>query len=542
MSDNQPVPDISEIPEAVAAPKRRFSFQLVWIIPIVAAIIGLTLAVRAYIERGEIISITFVTGEGLEAGKTNIRYKEVEIGRVEKIVISEDRSYVIVTARVNRESKSFLVEDTRFWVVRPRISGGYVSGLETLMGGTYIGMDVGKSKETATTFKGLEVPPVVTMDVPGSTFFLHAADLGSLNIASPVFYRRLQVGQVVAYLLDKNGQGITFTVFINSPYDQYVRSNTRFWNASGIDFALNASGLKVKTGSLVSILLGGIDFEAPEGKLEANRAAPNTGFTLFTSREDAMRHAEIARTFLLVFRESVRGLSVDSPVDFRGVQLGEVTRVSLEFDRQRREPFIAVEMELYPERMHWSGTTQSTPPGNSRAYFNDLIARGLRARLASGNPITGERYIALDFIPQAPKAKMDWGKKPPLFPTTTAGKVDLQESLARIAKKIEAMPLDELVTEVRQAVKSLDQSLKSADTLMKRVDADIVPGAEALLDEAHKTLGDARGVLGTDTPLQSNLRDTLRELSRAAESVRILMDYLERNPESLIRGKRGDGR
>jgi len=542
MSDDHPRPDMSDIPEAVAAPKRRFSFQLVWIIPIVAAIIGLTLAVRAYIERGEIITITFVTGEGLEAGKTNIRYKEVEIGRVEKIVISEDRSHVIVTARVSRESKNFLVEDTRFWVVRPRISGGYVSGLETLMGGTYIGMDVGKSQETATTFKGLEVPPVVPMDVPGSTFFLHADDLGTLNIASPVFYRRLQVGQVVAYALDKNGQGITFTIFINSPYDKYVRSNTRFWNASGINFALNASGLKVKTGSLVSILLGGIDFEAPEGKLDAARAAPNTGFTLFTSRDDAMRHSEVARAFLLVFRESVRGLSVDSPVEFRGVQLGQVTRVSLEFDRQRREPFIAVEMELYPERMHWAGTSQSTALGNSRAYIDDLIARGLRARLASGNPITGERYIALDFIPQAPKAKVNWGKNPPLFPTTTAGQVDLQESLARIARKIEAMPLDELVTEVRQAVKSLDKSLKSADTLMKRVDADIVPGAQALLDEARKTLGEARGVLGTDTPLQSNLRDTLRELSRAAESVRILMDYLERNPESLIWGKRGDGR
>ncbi len=311
MSDDSRRPDISDIPEAVARPKRRFSFQLVWIIPIVAALIGITLAVRAYIERGQTITITFVTGEGLEAGKTNIRYKEVEIGRVEKIVISEDRSHVMVTARVNRESKGFLVEDTRFWVVRPRISGGYVSGLSTLMGGTYIGMDVGKSKEPASKFKGLEVPPVVTMDVPGSTFYLHATDLGSLSIASPVFFRRLPVGQVVAYDLDKDGRGVTFTIFINAPYDRYVRSNTRFWNASGIDFALNANGVKVKTESLVSILLGGIDFEAPAGKNEAARAAPNSTFTLFANKEDAMLHAEAARTFLLKFRESVRGLAVD---------------------------------------------------------------------------------------------------------------------------------------------------------------------------------------------------------------------------------------
>jgi paraquat-inducible protein B len=542
MSDDLHRPEIADIPEAVAQPKRRFSLQLVWIIPIVAALIGITLAVRAYVERGQTITITFITGEGLEAGKTNIRYKEVEIGKVEKIVISEDRSHVIVTARVNRESKGFLVEDTRFWVVRPRISGGYVSGLNTLLGGTYIGMDVGKSKEQAATFKGLEVPPVVTTDVPGSTFYLHAADLGSLSITSPVFFRRLNVGQVVAYDLDKDGRGVTFTIFINSPYDQYVRSNTRFWNASGIDFALNASGLKVKTESLVSILLGGIDFEAPEGKSDAARAAPNSAFTLFADREDAMLHAETARTFLLIFRESVRGLSADSPVEFHGVRLGGVNKISLEFDPRRKEPFIAVEIELYPERMHWPGMAESTPLGGSRKYINDLVSRGLRARLASGNPITGQRYVALDFIPKAPKAKVEWGKRPPLFPSTSSGQVDIQESLARIARKIDKMPLEELAAELRQAVRSLDQTLNSADTLIKRVDAEIVPEARAVLDEAHKTLGDARGVLATDAPLQNDLRDALRELSRAAGSVRILMDYLERNPESLIRGKRGDGR
>ena len=205
------------------------------------------------------------------------------------------------------------------------------------MGGTYIGMDVGKSKEPASTFKGLEVPPVVTMDVPGSTFYLHAADLGSLSITSPVFFRRLRVGQVVAYDLDKDSRGITFTIFINAPYDQYVRSNTHFWNASGIDFALNTNGLKVKTESLVSILFGGIDFEAPEGKSEEARAAPNSAFTLFADKEDAMLHAETARTFLLIFRESVRGLSVDSPVEYHGVKLGGVTRISLEFDPRSKD-------------------------------------------------------------------------------------------------------------------------------------------------------------------------------------------------------------
>jgi paraquat-inducible protein B len=540
MSDAPPEPDISGIPEAVVVPKRRYSIQLVWIIPIIAALIGGTLAVRAFLERGRIITITFKTGEGLEAGKTEIKYKDVEIGKVKNIAIAEDRSHVIVTARMAWESKGFLVEDTRFWVVRPRIQGGYISGLSTLMGGTYIGMDVGISAKPSRTFKGLEVPPVVTRDVPGTTFFLHATDLGSVDITSPIYFRRLQVGQVTAYNLNRDGRGVTFAIFINSPYDQYVRSNTLFWKASGIDLTLNANGLKVNTESLVSILLGGLAFQVPEDKSGSPRALPNSNFNLFANKEEAMRFGETARPFRLVFRESVRGLSIDSPVEFQGVPLGEVSNIKLEFDPRMRKPYIAVEIMLYPERLHGPGVSRSSSEGDSHALINELVDRGLRARLGSGNLLTGQRYIALEIFPKAPKVKINWSQRPPELPTTRAGEEELQESLARIARKIEKMPLEEIAAEVRQAARSLDQSLQSADRLLKQVDAEIVPEARAVLDEARKTLGDARGVLSTDAPLLNDLRETLRELSRAAWSVRVIVDYLELYPESLIRGKKGD--
>jgi len=542
MSDVPPSPDISEIPEAVAQPKRRWSIQLVWIVPIIAALIGGTLAVKAFLERGRTITITFKTGEGLEAGKTKIKYKDVEIGKVENIEIAEDSSHVIVTARLGRESKGFLVEDTRFWVVRPRIYGGYVSGLGTLTGGTYIGVDAGKSKNPSRTFKGLEVPPVVTSDVKGSTFFLHSADLGSLNITSPIYFRRLQVGQVAAYAIDRDGRGVTFTIFINSPYDRFVKSNSLFWHASGIDLTLNANGLKVNTESIVSILLGGIAFEVPEAENDAPRAASNSSFILFAGKEEAMRHAETARTFRLVFRESVRGLSVYSPVEFNGVRLGEVTKIILEFDPHLKEFYVSVEIQLYPERLHGPEVTGLSRQEDAQTFINSLIDRGLRARLGSGNLLTGQRYIALEFIHEAPKVKINWSQAPPVFPTTRSGQEDLQESLTRIARKIEKMPLEEISVEVRQTVRSLDQSLRSADKLIKNVDTDIVPEARIVLNDAHSTLGEAREVLSKDSPMQNDLRDTLRELSRAARSVRMLTDYLERYPESLIRGKKGDGR
>ena len=206
--------------------------------------------------------------------------------------IAKDLKHVIATAELKKEVKPYLVEDTRFWVVRPQISGGSVTGLGTLMGGSYIGMDVGKSGKSQRTFKGLETPPVVTMDVPGSRFQLHSDDLGSLDIGSPLYFRRIQVGQVVSYELDKGGKGVTFKVFVTAPYDKYVKANTRFWNASGIDLTMDANGLKVNTQSLVSILLGGIAFQTLDEKVTAPPPDPNATFTLFANREEAMKHRD----------------------------------------------------------------------------------------------------------------------------------------------------------------------------------------------------------------------------------------------------------
>jgi len=251
MSDTRHTPELPDIPEAVAEPKRRHSLQLVWLIPIVAAIIGGTLAVRTYLEKGPTITISFKTGEGLEAGKTKIKYRDVEVGVVKTITVAKDLTRVIATADLLKGVTPYLVEDTRFWVVRPRISGGSVTGLGTLMGGAYIGMDVGKAKQPQREFTGLETQPVIAMDVPGTSFLLHAADLGSLDIGSPIYFRRIQVGQVASYELDKSGTGVNFTVFVNAPYDKYVKANTRFWQASGIDLALDAGGLKVDTQSVV---------------------------------------------------------------------------------------------------------------------------------------------------------------------------------------------------------------------------------------------------------------------------------------------------
>ena len=547
-----------DIPEAVSEKRRRFSIQLVWIIPIVAALIGLSIGVKAYLGRGQTITITFKTGEGLDAGKTKLKYKDVTIGEVKSIAISQDRSHVVVTAEVNKESRGLIVKDTRFWVVRARISGGNVSGLTTLLGGSYIGVEAGASSEPRDDFVGLESPPAVSMDVPGRQFVLHAAEVGSLDTGSPVFYRRMQVGQVISTELDRDGDGVTVMVFIRAPFDKFVKNNSYFWHSSGIDLTLNASGVKINTESMVSILLGGISFYAPEGKVEAPTARPNTNFSLYATRDEALKNSAPAERFLLVFRESVRGLAVGAPVDLRGVTVGEVADIDVVLNAQRSEFSIPVEIQFYPE--HLLALPRGNQPGKAshanavelRRLLDDMVAQGFRAQIKSGSLLTGQLYVGLDFVPNALPARINWNAVPPRFPTVPGSMEKLQKNLIEIVQKIEKLPLEQLAGDASKTMRSLDTTLKSADQLLKNMDSALIPEARSALAESRhaledvrKTLADARITLGGanevlagDAPVQIDLRETLREVSRAAKSLRFLSDYLEQHPESLIRGKK----
>lgn len=542
----------ADIPDAIIDRRRRSSAQLIWLIPIIALVVGLSLAVKAYLEKGPVITISFKSGEGIEEGKTKIKYKDVQIGLVRDVSISRDRSSVLVTAEIERDAAEFMKADTRFWVVRARITGSSITGLGTLTGGTYIGMDVGKSQDDKSTFTGLEAPPVVTMDVPGRQFLLHADDVGSLNIGSPIFYRHLQVGEVVSRELNPDGETILMRLFVRSPYDKYVRQNTRFWHASGIDFRLDANGVKVNTESLLSVMMGGIAFQTPADFEEYQQAEPNRNFMLFESREVAMKSPDsTVENYRLLFRESVRGLTVGAPVDLRGITVGEVTKIKAEIDPTSKKVAMAVQIRFYPERIkpRSRSTSDQKETIDSRKLLDAMVKQGLRAQLQSGSLLTGQLYVALDFFKDAAQAKINWSGNPPTLPTVNGNMAQLQASLTQIVQKLEKLPLEELAGDARKTVQSLDTTLKSADKLLKNIDTSVVPETRLMmedvrktLDGANKALAEVKQTMSADAPLQVDLRDTLRELGRAAQSLRVLGDYLERNPEALIRGKKEDQR
>jgi len=540
-------PDSDDLPTAVPGSSLWARLQLIWVLPTVVILAGAFVLIHEKLSQGTSIEIRFRTAEDLEANKTKVRYKDVEIGEVRDIHVSKDRKEVIVTAVIHRDAKEYLVDDTRFWVVRPSISAAGVTGLGTLVSGAYISVDVGVSATRSEHFVGLEVPPVVTADRPGREFVLHADDLGSLNIGSLVFYRHITAGQVVAYALDPGGTGVTLKIFINSPFDTFVTGGTRFWQASGIDMSINSEGVKLRTESLTSILQGGVTFNALPGS--APTTVPvDTAFTLYPDQERAMRPTETEiRTFVMFFKGSLRGLSPGAPVELHGIAVGEVKSVDVEYDQEAGSLRFPVAVDLYPQRIrgrqaHGSqrAAGKDGPEASSRALIDSLVAHGLRAELKSGSLLTGQKYVDLDMHPDAPAEKVGWNDRPSEFPTVSSGLDEIQDSIGTIARKLSKVPFDQISYRLLSTMTSLEQTLKSTDQLMRRVDKSIAPQVEATLAEAQAALKNAKDLLAQDAPLQSDLGATLLQVSRAAKSVTALVDYLERHPESLLRGKPGE--
>jgi paraquat-inducible protein B len=539
-----------DLPKAVPDKPQRLRLPFVWILPVLVVLAGGFVAVREKLAEGTAVEITFRTADDLEPNKTKISYKAVEIGEVKEIHVSEDRQNVVVEARIHRDATEYLVQDTRFWVVRPRVTGTNISGLGTLVSGAYISVDVGHSSVPERHFTGLEIPPIVTSGLPGREYVLHATDIGSLGIGSTVFYRHIPAGQVVAYALDPGGESVTIKVFINSPYDAFVTHQTRFWQASGIDMSIDSEGVKIHTESLSSILEGGVAFQpvgTGPGGASAGEASEDAVFPLYTDEERAMREPDtVAQTFVLYFQGSLRGLSVGAPVDLRGINIGEVKRLGVEYDRIAGVLRFPVEVDIFPQRIRARSRPghQAQPDDKSdiggHTMIDSMVAHGMRAEIKTGNLLTGQKYVSVDVEKNAPTDRVDWDEHPPIFPTASGGLDEIQDSIGSVAKKLDKVPFDKLSERVMTTMVTLDATLKSTDQLMKNVDASIAPQVNATLKEAQEAMKNAKEALSQGAPLQNDLGSTLLELSRAARSVSALADYLERHPEALIRGKPAD--
>lgn len=542
MTENQQHADLADEIAALPAPlvrqRSRFGVSLIWLVPLIAGLIGLSLVVGKWLKAGPVITITFQTAEGIEANKTQVKYKNVVIGKVTAISLSEDRNNIVAEVNLDKGANSFATTDTRYWVVRPRVGLGGISGVDTLISGAFIGADVGESTEYQDRFLGLETPPAVTHGAPGRRFVLHTGDLGSLDIGSPVYYRRIQVGRVVAYDLDKDGKNVSLQVFIDAPHDRYVTDATRFWNASGVDVSLGANGLQINSQSLATVLAGGVAFQTPAyAATLATVADENSQFKLYDDMPTAMAPPDgEPQYFQMRFQQSMRGLAVDAPVEFLGVSIGRVLSVKLDYDEKTQRFPVEVSAVIYPRRLGGAydklmAMAERDDGDSSAAHLlGKLVVNGLRAQARSGNLLTGQMYVALDFIPNAKKVEFDIAAEPLQVPTVSGSFDKLQEQLAEIVEKVNAVPFD-------QIGKNLNNSLAGLDKTLQRVNGEVLPSLKGTLDGAKTTLGSVNGVIGGDSKVLNDLSQTLREVQRMARSLRVFGDYLDRHPEALIRGR-----
>ena len=526
----------SKLPTPEVKHPRRGSLSLIWLVPLVAALAGLVLVVRGVVQSGPTITITFDSAEGLEADKTEVKYKDVVIGKVRDLALSSDRSHVVVTVDLSKNASSIAVDDTRFWVERPRVGLGGISGISTLLSGAYLGVDIGNSTNKKTEFVGLEKPPAIAHDLKGRRFILHTTDASSLTVGSPAYFRKMPVGRITAAELDANGKGVTIQVFINAPYDKFVGTNTRFWNASGVDLTLNAAGLKVSTQSVATVLAGGIAFQAYSEDKPGEPAKENAEFTLFSDQMTALAPPDgIGIDIRMVFGQSTRGLTVGSPVDFRGITLGVVKSIQIDYDPNTRIFFTNVDAVVYPERMgpvyHTLLNTEKSLGLAPTDMVALLVGQGLRGQMRTGNLLTGQSYVSLDVIPKAKPVKFDPDTRPLIIPTAPGNLEEVQAQIQNIARKLDAVPFDKIGN-------NLNETLRSADSVFKQLDKDLAPQAKKMLEEAQRTLQSLdQNLVSPDAPLQQNAGRTLEQIDAASRSLRALADYLEKHPESLLRGK-----
>ncbi|UDJ83502.1 PqiB family protein [Kosakonia oryzae] len=507
---------------------------LIWLIPALALAITITVLLQSRFDAGPALTLSFRSAAGLEAGKTVVKFKDVTIGTVSDITLSPDDNRVLVHVKLKRSAADLARFDSRFWVVRPRVGMSGVSGIDTLISGAYIDVDKGKNPQPRSEFIGLENPPPVIGDTPGSQFIVDAEDLGSLDSGSPVYYRKVQVGKVTSWYLRSDGKGVRFSVFIEAPYDHLVTANTRFWNASGIDLSAGTDGIRLRTGTVAAILSGGIAFSTPEGVQPTALPAP-ANYTLAADETSAMAPADgDPVTFRLRFEHSLHGLAVGAPVTFSSVVIGRVKAINLDYDARQHFFPTMVDIDVYPSRL--GNVLDKLPRHNgdlqqaTALFTRELVARGLRAQASTGNLLTGQLFISIDFFPNAPAAPFDIHELPLRIPTVNGGLDEIQQQVASIVGKVDKLPLESLGNNLNATLLELNAALRS-------VNGQTLPATNRLLAQTTVTTRTIQDLLAGDSPLMINILGALTQASRTLKSLRGLSDQLERNPQSLLIGK-----
>ncbi len=529
------IPD--DLPEAVVDEWGR-RFPVVWLLPLIALLIGGWLVVKAIVEKGPEVVIQFQTAEGIEEGKTLVKYRDVIVGKVKTVRFAEDLTHVLVTAEMVPGMERHLIESTRFWVVRPRVDSGEISGLGTLISGAYVAMDPGKEGDETQEFVGLETPPVIKSNERGTVYHLRAEKASSLSVGAPVYYRQIAVGQVTGYRLAKDHAFVDVDVFIEAPHDYYVRKGSRFWNVGGVDVSIDPEGVRVELESFASLISGGIAFETPLSLSNGEQAPEDTVFRLYPNYART-REKPVSRgyRYRVDLSGDVRGLQVSAPVELMGVRVGTVMEIDPYLDlkgkQARRTIFVELEAEKMLRTEARDGLKGDQLEKAVESRVEDLLARGLRARLETTNLLTGQKIIDLDLMADVKPVKLTSLDGYPVLPAAPGELEQLGEALTQTLAKLEKLPLDRMVRNADQMMVSLDKLAQAAGKALPS----LLENTHEALDATDEAMRGVDALVSEEGALGTEFYAAVRELQLAARAVRLMAEYLERHPESLLKGK-----
>ena len=524
---------------------------MVWVVPILAVLIGGWLIYKNLMARGPIARVSFETADGIASGKTEVRCRSVRVGMVKDLVLSEDLNSVLVNIQMDEHTAALLRDGTRFWVVRPRVSGADISGLGTLLTGVYIELEPGSGAAGITEFRGLETPPPTNSNVPGRRLILTADDAGSLVVGSPIFFAGVEVGRIESRELGPEGRQVVYRAFIQEKFGPLVRENTRFWNTSGIDISAGATGIKVRTPSFQAMLAGGASFGIPD-ELEPGIPAPDgMAFKLYPD-EDVAKTSLFNPTlkFLLLFDQSVRGLTKGAPVEFRGIPIGRVTNISFDYLPSGNDSRIPVLVETDPSLLRHR--LQGQVEGQDSELLAEATRRGLRAALKTESYITGTLFVDLAYYPDAVPEELAQLGEYPVVPTVSSGLAQLETKVTAILDKLQALPLDDMMGKVAKAAEEAATTVAAARSTLDEINTTAAAARNMLddpefrgipadlrttLDNLQKTIAS----IGPEGSIQGDLLRTLDELRGSLRSIKSLSTTIDEKPSSLLFGRESSG-
>ncbi len=523
-----------------------------WVVPLVALVLGAWLLYRSFGAQGPVVRVAFDTADGIFAGKTEVRCRSVRVGVVKDVNLADDLKSVLTYLEFDPEAEGLLRRGTRFWVVKPRLSVTEFSGVGTLITGAYIELDPGPpGGAREDSFEGLETPPATNSSVPGRRVLLSAEEAGSLTIGAPIYFRGFEVGRIEGRDLDEAGLKVTYNAFIGQDYSQLVTENTRFWNTSGIDISAGADGFKLRTPSFQAMISGGVSFGVTEGDEPGKPAADGMTFTLFRD-EDAARLSSFNPTlkFLLLFDQTVRGLSQKAPVEFRGITIGRVADISFDLVPAGRDTRIPVLIEIDPALMRPEAARELTTADSE--FLKDAVAKGLRAALKTGSLITGALFVDLDYHEDALPAELGKEGEFTTLPTIPSGFAQLEGKLTAILDKLQALPLDKTLADISAAAVEAKTTIADARTTLKEIEVTAAAARKTLedpefrelpadlrktLDELHKSVAS----VGPDGAMQGDLLRTLDELRASLRSLKSMTTTIDEKPNALLFGRDSSG-